>query len=123
MKNFLTVSAFICFNILLLVGVLLITTPSFSYYMTKGIVEKDVYEMIDSFVAGTPHADMVLDSMPETGTTVMTITTDSSKFLEDMVEEGIMDYFSMLDGNVTVVFEYGGDIGTAVMTITQVKQD
>ena len=122
MKNIVTVSVLVCFNILLLVGVLLITTPSFSHLMTDGIGDEEVYEMIESLVADTPHARLAFESMPETGMTVMTIIADSPKFLRNMIEKGTMDYFPMLDGDVTVTIEYVSETTTAVMTIIQSEQ-
>lgn len=38
-----------------------------------------------------------------------------------MIDDGLMNYFPMLDGDVTVTIDYDTDARTAVMTITQVK--
>lgn len=120
MKDFITVTLFVCINILLLIVVLLITTPSFSHHMAEDVADEEVYEKIKAFVADTPHARLVFQTIPATDTTVMTITTDSQGFFQEMVDEGIFDYFSMLDGDVTVTNNYVS--GNAVVTITQVEK-
>ena len=52
---------------------------------------------------------------------VTTITTRSIQFLEDMIDQGLMDYVPMLDGDVTVTIEYDTDARAAVMTINQME--
>ena len=123
MKKLLTVSIFLLLNVILLLGLLLMAAPSFSHHMAEGTVDEEIYTMIDAMVADTPHADLVFSNVPETGVSVLTITTETSKFMEDLIEDGIMSYMPMLDGNVTVVIEYNGGNGAAVMTVTQIAGD
>ena len=59
--------------------------------------------------------------VPEEGMAVTTITTRSIQFLEDMIDQGLMDYVPMLDGDVTVTIEYDTDARAAVMTINQME--
>jgi len=91
----------------------------FAHHMAEGMVDEEVYAMIDALVADTPHAELTFEEVP--GMTVTTITTEAIKFLEDMIDQGLMDYFPMLDGAVTVTIEYDTDARAATMTITQIE--
>jgi hypothetical protein len=98
--------------------------PAMAHHMAAGIVDEDIYEMIDTMVADTPHATMDLSRVTDGGmvTTILTIETDAAKFLEDMISEGLMDYIPMLDGELTVLIEYGGDNNrSSTMTIIQME--
>ena len=119
MKNVLTVSVLVCFNMILLVGVILFTTPSFSNYMSGWADDEEIYKKINSIVADTPGARLGLESAPDSGTTVMTVTTDSPQYIQEMIRDGILDYIPLLDGEVTAVIEYQDMPARAVMTIIQ----
>lgn len=110
-------------SVLCTVAVLIISLFSaggiLAHHMAEGIVDEEVYAMIDDLVADTPHADLTFEEVP--GMTVTTITTEAIKFLEDLIDQGIMDYFPMLDGEVTVTIQYDTDARTATMTITQIE--
>ena len=77
MKNILTVSALVCFNIILLFGVLSITTPSFSNNWVQKVDDEEIYSKIDSIVAEVSPGGMDIEIIPETHATVRTITADS----------------------------------------------
>ena len=114
MKNILAITAALCF-------LLLITPSSFSHHMAEGMVDEEVYAMINTVVSDTPHVFLTFDEVP--GMTVTTITAEAIKFLEDMIDDGLMDYFPMLDGEVTVTIDYNTDSRTAVMTVTQLEPE
>jgi hypothetical protein len=81
------------------------------------MVDEDIYESIDDLVADTPHADMTLEDL---GSEVeMTITTQTLTAMETMVDDGVLDYASILDGDVTVSIEFEPD-GSTTMEITQI---
>ena len=96
---------------------LLSVGPVFAHHAAEGIVDAEIYAMIDTMVADTPHADMTLDDIA-VGMTEMTITTPTVKSLEVMIDDGILTYIWMLDGEVTVNLEYSRDTGVT-MTVTQ----
>ncbi|MBU1139790.1 MAG: hypothetical protein KKD01_03860 [Proteobacteria bacterium] len=76
--------------------------------------------MNDVYVVDTPHAVLTFEEIP--GMTVTTIETEAGPFLEDMVDDDLMAYFSMLDGDVTVEIACNNESKTAVITITQIEQ-
>ena len=82
--------------------------PAFAHHAAADIVDEDVYEMIDSLVADTPHADMTLEDL----------TTPTITGMENMIDDGLLDYAAMLEGSVEVRINFGED-GSASMTITQ----
>jgi len=93
--------------------------PAFAHHAAADIVDEDVYEMIDSLVADTPHADMTLEDLG-TGMTETTLTTPTITGMENMIDDGLLDYAAMLDGQVEVRINFGED-GSASMTVTQAR--
>ena len=91
--------------------------PVFAHHPAADIVDPEVYEMIDGLVADTPHADMTFDDMGNT-TTETVVSTRSLRTLENMIDDGLLEYASMLDGEVAVdiAFDPSGEV---FLTITQ----
>ena len=116
MKRLIYITVALCFTVFVM--------PAKAHHMAAGIVDEEIYEMIDFIVADTPHATLDLSQVADGGmlTTILTIETAAAKFLEDMIADGIMDYFPMLEGEVTVLIEYANDNNrSATMTIIQVE--
>jgi hypothetical protein len=96
----------------------LIAAPAaFAHHMAADIVDPEIYAMIDSLVADTPHADLVFTDMGG-GTTEITITSRSLRTLENLIDDGVLEYASMLDGDVNVTIDFV-DGGSVIMTIAQ----
>ena len=93
--------------------------PAFAHHAAEGIVDDEVYEMIDSLVADTPHADMTLEDLG-TGMTEMTLTTPTITAMENMIDDGLLDYAAMLAGSVEVRIDFADD-GSAAMSVTQTR--
>ncbi len=91
--------------------------PSFGHHAADGMVDDEVYAMIDSLLMDTPHADMTLDDLGA-GMTELTITTSTVTSMENMIDDGLLDYASMLDGNVEIGISFADD-GDVTMTVTQ----
>ncbi len=98
-------------------GSVLTAFSALAHHPAADIVDEEIYAMIDSMVADTPHADLVFADMGG-GVTELTLTTRDLRSLENMIDDGLIDYASMLDGDVGVDidFETNGSITT---TITQ----
>jgi hypothetical protein len=97
-------------------GVLmLMAMPVFAHHAAEGIVDEEIYFMIDTMVADTPHGDFTLDDIANG--TEMTITTMTPREMENLLEDGLLTYIGMLDGDVTVTIEF--DVRSVEMTITQ----
>lgn len=84
----------------------LVTSPALAHHPAADIVDAEIYEMIDSMVADTPHADMVFDDVM--GTT--TIMTDSVTAAEDLIDDGLLATLSLLDEDVTVTITFGDEV-------------
>lgn len=95
---------------------------SVAHHMAEGMVDEEVYAMIDALVADTPHAEMI--DLPATDVDRM-IGADSVQFLENMIDDGLLDYVGMLDGEVSVVIDFNvdGDRQTVYMGIYQETQE
>lgn len=85
-----------------------------AHHMAAGIVDDDVYAMIDELVADTPHGDMTLTDLGG-GMTEMVIFDVTIRDVETMVEEGLLTYGGMLDGESTV------EISLATMRDVEVR--
>lgn len=93
--------------------ILMFSTAVIAHHPAEGIVDEEVYEMIDTLVADTPHATLDLTTMDPT------ITTQTIVSLDKMLDDGLLDYIGMLDGDVTVIIEFNDD-RSVTMTIIQV---
>ena len=100
-------------------GVMLATAPLFAHHAAEGIVDDDVYAMIDEMVADTPHAELDFTDMAD-GSTEIALTTGAVRTLENMIDDGLLDYAAMLEGDVTMTIDFD-DIGGATATITQTE--
>ena len=94
----------------------MVSTSVFAHHPAADMVDEDVYEMIDSMVADTPHADMTFDEMDDV--TETTITSRSVVTLDNLLDDDLMSYVGMLDGDVSVSIDFNDD-GSATTTITQ----
>ena len=88
-----------------------------AHHAAEGMLDDEVYEMIDSLLVDTPHADMVLEDLG-TGMTTITISTQTVTQIENMIDDGLLDYASLLDGQTSVNITFNAD-GTTTTTITQ----
>lgn len=89
--------------------------PVLSHHNAAGIVDEEVYAMIDALVADTPHATLTFDDMGN-----MILTTRTVTQLETMIDDGLMSYIAMLDGDVTLTVRFEPRPGvTATVTRTR----
>lgn len=78
-----------------------------AHHAAAGIVDEDIYAMIDALVADTPHGEMTLDDLGGNMTEI-TIEQVTLVSVERMIEEDLLTYASMLDGVVTVQISFDG---------------
>ena len=94
--------------------------PAYAHHAAEGIVDEEIYDMIDSLVEDTPHAAMTLDDlggrMAET-----TIYVESLTDLEGMITEGLLEYISGLQGDVVMSISFAED-GSVLLTLTQTAE-
>ncbi len=81
--------------------VLTVAAVAVAHHAAAGIVDEDIYAMIDALVADTPHGEMTLDDLGG-GMTEITIGQVTIVSVERMIENDLLMYASMLDGDVTV---------------------
>ena len=91
--------------------------PAWSHHPAADIVDPEIYAMIDSLVADTPHADLVFSDMGM-GMTEIEVSASSIRTLESMIDDGLMDYALTLDGDVSVNIRANTD-GGVTLTISQ----
>jgi len=98
----------------------LVSTPLWAHHAAEGMVDEEVYAMIDLMIADTPHADMVLAEDSETGMWEMTITTPSLRSLETLIDDGLLTYIDMLDNVTSATVDFNEDRS---VTITAVETE
>jgi hypothetical protein len=111
MKRLLTASA---------LSLAIASAPAFSHHPAADIVDEDIYAMIDSMVADTPHADMTFDEMGG-GMTETNITFDTLADFEDMIQRNdLLEYVELLDGVLDVSIGFNID-SSVTLTVNQVR--
>jgi len=91
--------------------------PAFAHHPAEDIVDAETWAMIDALVADTPHAELTFDDMGG-GMSETTIDTRTLGSLERMVDDGLLDYVSMLAGEVAVTIDFNAD-GSVTTTISE----
>lgn len=105
--------------------------PAYSHHPAADIVDEEIYAMIDEMVSDTPHADMVFDgdmgAMDPDGGVIQEetidetiITTRTVQDVENLIDEGLLTYVSMLDGNIDISIDFNRNRRVTV-TIRQVE--
>ena len=96
------------------------TTNVFAHHPAVDIVDADIYAMIDSLVADSPHATMTFDEMGG-GMTETSVTADSLEEFQVLIEEQeLLEYVELLDGVVDVSLRFNID-SSVTMTVNQVR--
>ena len=90
-----------CFAIVAIIAI-----PLVARHAAAGILDEDVYQMIDDLVEGTPHADWTPPTSSG-GMTETVIDTQTLQSVENMIDDGLLTYAAMLDGDVAVLITYG----------------
>jgi hypothetical protein len=107
----------------LLIGALVMgigSTAAVAHHPTADIVDEEIYEMIDSMVADTPHADLTFDSMGDGSMTDITVSSRSLVTLENLIDDGLLTYAAMLDGTVTIDIQFSQN-GSVDLVIQQTE--
>lgn len=96
---------------------MLAAPAAFAHHPAADVVDPDIYAIIDSMVADTPHADMVFTDMGG-GMTEITVISRDLRTLENLIDDGVLEYASMLDGDVDVTIDFVDD-GSVNLTVSQ----
>lgn len=88
-----------------------------AHHPAASIVDEEIYEMIDSMVADTPHGDMVFDTM---GSTTMIEITGRITDMQQLVDADLLSYLALLDGDVSLNITFTSP-RALTMTIEQVE--
>ena len=107
------------------------SVTAYSHHPAADIVDEEIYAMIDEMVSDTPHADLVFDgdmgSMGPSGGVIReetidetTITSRTVRDVENMMDDGLLTYASMLDGDVDLSISLNRDSSVTV-TIRQAE--
>ena len=103
-------------------ALLLCAVPLFSHHAAEGTIDQEIYEMIDALVADTPHALWTPPEEMGEGVWEMSLSTRTARQFESMIDDGLLDYLAMLDGEVLITMTFNRR-GGIEMTIVQVKEE
>lgn len=99
----------------------LMASAGFAHHAAEGIVDADVWDMIDALVADTPHAELTLDDLGG-GMTETIIEAPTVTQMERMMDDGLLSYLSMLDGDLDIQMAFNDD-GSATLSAIQSPSD
>jgi len=85
---------------LTLILVLSFVLSAFAHHPTEDMIDSELFEMIDDMVGDTPHGDMEEDDF---GVTITGITVEDA---DDLIQDGLLDAASVLDGEVTITISF-----------------
>lgn len=94
--------------------------PVVAHHMAEGILDEELYDMIDAAVANTPHAELDFTSIG--GRTEITIEAGNLMALENLVDTELISMVGMLDGQVTMDIEFT-ETRTIYVTIVQLEEE
>lgn len=96
-------------TILLLVCV---TALVFAHHPAEDMIDEDLYAEIDLMLQDTPHVT-IIDDMTTELTTELTFVTDDTATADDLLDDGLLDDVSLLDGDVTVTITFPDEVEVA----------
>ena len=88
-----------------LFSIVIAAAPAFAHHAAEGVVDEEVYEMIDALLEDSAHAEMTVDDIA-----YMEITTRTVTQMENLIDDGLLDYAAMLDAEVTITFDEDGSV-------------
>ncbi len=95
----------------MLFSAVITAAPAFAHHAAEGVVDEEVYAMIDDLLADSAHAEMTIDDLAN-----MEITTRSVSQMENLIDDGLLDYAAMLDATVTITFDTDGSVIMSIST-------
>ena len=85
----------------------LFSFSALAHHAAEGIIDEEVYEMIDLLVADTPHSEMTIDDFG-------TVTIDTTITSVDLLMEDLLLYTLMLDDSNTVTSVINPDLSVTI---------
>ncbi len=86
---------------------LVVGAVAFAHHPAEGIVDEEIYAMIDALVADTPHGEVDIGDLGG-GMTEIVIDQMMLRSLENIIDDGLLTYASMLDGEVAISITFDG---------------
>lgn len=85
-------------------------------------MDEEIYEMIDDLIEDTQHASWEPPVEVGAGVYEMSISTRMSRQFESLIDDGLLDYLAMLDGDLLITMTFNRRGGVELL-ITQVKDE
>lgn len=103
----------------LMLAMVVTATAVLAHHAAEGIVDDDIYLMIEAMVVDTPHATFDFDDMTGDGVDDLVVTAPMLQSLENMIDDGLLTYASMLDGDVEIFITFDDRSVTLVVAQTE----
>ena len=94
-------------QVLAIAALALAALPVLGHRSAQDLSDEQVYEKISNLVSHASEVEMDFQQMPEGGVTT-TVNAPCVRRLEDLINEGLIAYASMLDGTVDIVIQFNG---------------
>lgn len=88
------------------VVLVLCALPVLSHHAAQGIVDEEVYEMIEALIVDTPHAEWSPPEEMGGGLIETVIATTTARPFETLLDGGLFIYLGMLDGEVVITMTF-----------------
>ena len=104
------------------VALVLCALPLSAHHAAEGTVDEEIYQMISDLLEGTPHSTWTPPEDMGGGVWEMSLTTRTARQFETLIDDGLLTYIAMLDGEVLIEMTFNRR-GGIEMTIVQVKEE
>jgi len=111
-------------RVLTVVALLLIANATYviAHHPAIDMVDEEIYAMIDALVADTPHADLVFDDDMGDGNDTIIINTETVSAADELIDDGLLDDLSLLDGEVTINIEFPAEEESILRSVAEINQ-
>ena len=92
---------------------------AYGHHAAQGMVDEEVYAMIEALVEDTPHATIDINDLGG-GMVDIYVEAPTVRAMENMIDDGMFSYLAMLDGQVTLSMSFLPRGGMA-MEVDQVR--
>ena len=110
-------------RLLIAVAILLAVNATFviAHHPAIDMVDEEIYALISSLVAETPHAELVFDDDMGDGNDLTVINIENVSVADDLIDDGLLVNLSLLDGEVTIKIEFPVEEESLLKSIEEIK--
>lgn len=93
-----------------------------AHHPAADMVDAEIYAMIDDLVSDTPHAELDFDVVMGDGDDTTIINTDTVAAADDLIDDGLLDDLSFLDGDVSITIDFPDEDEVLLQSVEELNQ-